>query len=78
MELIIIIIIIYYLFKCRTQQPVTNYRVSTNTNNSNMRAQDEKRQKQKMNQFRLLTLKQEFLKILQVYEYILHVRLKHI
>jgi hypothetical protein len=44
-----------------------NYRVSSNTSNSNLTAQDKtnkKQQKQrKINPFRLLTLKKEFLKI---------------
>jgi hypothetical protein len=44
-----------------------NYRVSTNANRSSVTTQgktDKKQQKQrKMNQFKLLTLKQEFLKI---------------
>jgi hypothetical protein len=45
---------------------MANYRVSTNINNSDMTAEDKtnkKQQKQrKMNQFTLLTFKQEFLR----------------
>jgi hypothetical protein len=46
---------ILYVFTCLAQQPMTNYRVSTNTNNNNVTAQDKtnkKHQRQRIiNQF---------------------------
>jgi hypothetical protein len=56
---------------------MANYRVRTIKNNSNMTAQgktNKKQQQQKMNQFRLLKLKQRFLEI--AVSYILHLRMK--